>query len=841
MKHLMLPVWAAFLLGSPTSRAADSDEAGTNLAPIAVVSTSFVSEGDKLAAVQRNDDPASSEVLPGDQYDTVGGGGEQWVQYDFSKFQEISACEVYWADDGRRIHAPKQFTVEYWKSGKWERIARPEAPLLELNKYNRISFPPVNTKKIRLETTPDRGFVGIKRLKVLGRQSMEQPNEAPVVSIGPGYYTILPGKILLAGSVTDEDPSVLACSWTKESGPGEVKFEKPSAAITYATTTTPGKYVFQLKATDGKLASEATTTVNVYPAGPFFGNPIVPGMFPDPHILFDNGKFYIFATSMENQAGAYGRASVWVSEDFVNWNMQLNNWPVYGQFNGDIWAPDILKKDKKYYQFITRSGGYDTWIAVADSPAGPWKNLREDNTPIVSGGGKAGRIVAAYNMDSQPFMDDDGQVYMYWGWSESMAAKLTPDLKDIDGEVHFLKGTKWLPSSGDIPQWLMVDLGEPTEITRTKSSPEFKHISYGYRIETSNDSTNWVVFADRTANRTELPGDGYVDQGKAKARYVRITMTFCGGSWAGLYDFSVFSGDQLVSLNKPATASSVRGPGAEPRNAVDGSNGPYLSDFVEGSYMIKRNGTYYLLYSTGALHDGSYSVHYAMGQQPFGPFVTPTNNVVIKMNEDQTTKGPGHNSVLKFKGQYYLVYHQHNQPHEEAGGVFRQACADKMEFNADGTIKQVVPTQFGVGALQPYQDPGVDVARGKYAAASSFQKAAYAPEYALDHNYASKWRAASNVYPQWLSVDLNGTFNVSNMETSFEYPTLSYKYKIETSLNGKDWDLYADRTADFPVAVSPQKDRKSAKAAFVRITITGCQRPENSAGIYAFKVFGKAP
>jgi hypothetical protein len=50
--------------------------------------------------------------------------------------------------------------------------------------------------------------------------------------------------------------------------------------------------------------------------------------------------------------------------------------------------------------------------------------------------------------------------------------------------------------------------------------------------------------------------------------------------------------------------------------------------------------------------------------------------------------------------------------------------------------------------------------------------------------------------------------------------------------------MYADKTAEFPVAVSPHKDQKKARAAFVRITITGCQRPENAAGICAFKVFG---
>ena len=431
-------------------------------------------------------------------------------------------------------------------------------------------------------------------------------------------------------------------------------------------------------------------------------------------------------------------------------------------------------------------------------------------------------------MDSNPFIDDDGQAYMYWGWAEPMAAKLTPDLKNIDGDVHFLKGTKWLPSGGELPQWLTIDLGESMPITRTIASPEFSDVKYGYKIEVSEDNVNWSTFADRTANKTEIAGrNGYIDNGSGKGRYVRITFNECEGNWAGLYGFRIYSGDKLVSLRKTATASSSRGSGAEPANAVDSSDGPFLPDFVEASYMVKHNGTYYLLYSSGALHDGSYSVHYATSKSLLGPFIAPKDNVVLKMNDEKTTKGPGHNSVLKFKGKYYIVYHQHNQPHRGAGGVFRQTCADLMEFASDGSIKQVVPTQTGVGPLLRMQTPGDDVARGKYAVATSVEDGYHCAEYALDHNNASKWRAKDNSYPQSLAVDLAGIYDIERVETSFEYPTLSYKYKIETSLDGISWSNYADRTADFGPAVSPWKDSLKARAAYVRITITGCQRSEN--------------
>ena len=672
-------------------------------------------------------------------------------------------------------------------------------------------------------------------LTLLSLPSAWARDEAPRISAGPGYHAVLPGKILLAATVSGED---VVLEWTQTSGPAQVELERPREAVTWGRAPSPGRYEFKLTATRGGAVSTAAVFVNVHPAGSGFGNPILPGMFPDPHMFEHDGRFYIYATSMENAAGAYGRASVWSSTDFVNWEMKLTNWPEYGKFRGDIWAPDVLPKDGKFHQFVTRSGGYDTWVGVADHPEGPWRNLREDDTPIVSGRPPAGRVVPAYNMDAQPFRDDDGSVYMYWGWSEAMAARLTPDLRDIDGEVHFLKGTKWLPSGGELPQWFSVDLGATVAVTRVVSSPEFRDVAYDYVIETSTDGTAWAVFADRKGNRTERPGDaGYVDSGEALARHVRITFRHCGGHWAGLYDFSVFSGDRLVSRGGKAAASSTRGAGSEPGNALDASNGPALSDFVEGSYMIKRKGRYYLLYSSGVLHDGSYNVRYAMADHPFGPFVTPPDHVLLQANADQTTRGPGHNSVLKHGDEYYIVYHQHNHPHEDGALVFRQTCADRMEFNEDGTIRPVTPTQHGVGALGPLPEGEIDLARGKYATATSVRSGAYVPEFALDHNNASKWRAVTNDFPQTLTVDLAGTFDIARVETSFEYPTLSYKYSIETSLDGKTWTPDADHTASFSPAVSPRRDAGRARAAFVRITMHACQRPENGAGIYEFRVF----
>ena len=62
--------------------------------------------------------------------------------------------------------------------------------------------------------------------------------------------------------------------------------------------------------------------------------------------------------------------------------------------------------------------------------------------------------------------------------------------------------------------------------------------------------------------------------------------------------------------------------------------------------------------------------------------------------------GPGHHSILKEGDDYYIVYHRHDNPHSNRG-FHRQLCMDKMEFAADGSIRKVIPTHEGVGALAP--------------------------------------------------------------------------------------------------------------------------------------------
>ncbi len=55
----------------------------------------------------------------------------------------------------------------------------------------------------------------------------------PPLTVGPGYYAIIPNKILLASQINPPfDQKHATVRWTKESGPGEVRFERPDACVT---------------------------------------------------------------------------------------------------------------------------------------------------------------------------------------------------------------------------------------------------------------------------------------------------------------------------------------------------------------------------------------------------------------------------------------------------------------------------------------------------------------------------------------------------------------------------------------------------------------------------------
>lgn len=116
-----------------------------------------------------------------------------------------------------------------------------------------------------------------------------------------------------------------------------------------------------------------------------------------------------------------------------------------------------------------------------------------------------------------------------------------------------------------------------------------------------------------------------------------------------------------------------------------------LPRYVEAPWVHQRGGLYYLSYAYGFPERTAY----ATAEKVTGPWTY--RGLIADLAGNCNTS---HQSIIEFRGRGYFVYHNGGLP---AGGSFhRSVCIDYLDYNADGTIKRVLPTMEGVGsALAP--------------------------------------------------------------------------------------------------------------------------------------------
>ena len=269
----------------------------------------------------------------------------------------------------------------------------------------------------------------------------------------------------------------------------------------------------------------------------------------------------------------------------------------------------------------------------------------------------------------------------------------------------------------------------------------------------------------------------------------------------------------------------------------------------EAAYPIKRNGKYFLMYSSGDCRLSSYAVHYSVSDKPEGPFTPGKNSPILVTNTDGTIDGPGHHSILKEGNDYYIVYHRHDNPHS-TNGEFRQVCVDKLIFPDSVTIEKVVPTHEGIGLLGENQVPAPNIAYKAKASAGSYYHLvsgstpyshtgydySYLPENAVDDNNGTLWKAASSNMPQSLIVNLGKTQQVKRVMTQFEYPTYYYQYKLEVSTDSVHWTLFSDKTTNRRCG-SPMVDDNDVLAKYVRLIVTGTEKSGVIPAVWNMKVY----
>ena len=153
-----------------------------------------------------------------------------------------------------------------------------------------------------------------------------------------------------------------------------------------------------------------------------YRNPVLAGDYSDPDVVRVGEDYYLTASSFTNAPGL----PILHSRDLVNWHFvayacdRLDLGPAYRLEDGKaiygqgIWAPTLRWRDGTFYIF-TNVNGQTTQIFRATDPKGPWTH----------------RAMKKSLHDLSVLFDDDGKVWVVWGYQTLHIAQLTDDLTDI--------------------------------------------------------------------------------------------------------------------------------------------------------------------------------------------------------------------------------------------------------------------------------------------------------------------------------------------------------------------------------------------------------------------------
>ncbi|MEO8018897.1 MAG: family 43 glycosylhydrolase [Pseudomonadota bacterium] len=185
------------------------------------------------------------------------------------------------------------------------------------------------------------------------------------------------------------------------------------------------------------------------------------------------------------------------------------------------------------------------------------------------------------------------------------------------------------------------------------------------------------------------------------------------------------SRDTLFVANLKPNMTEIEG---EPK-AID--NLP-KKGLQEGPFAFERNGVYYLTYPHVA--NKIERLEYATSTSPMGPYKWAG----VILDESASGCWTVHQSIVDYQGQWYLFYHDRDL--SPAFDKNRAIRADKLYFNADGTIQKVTPTLRGVGLVQATSQIQIDRYSGSDGVAISLLD---------DANPFAGWKTRFNGQSSW--------------------------------------------------------------------------------------------
>ncbi len=273
--------------------------------------------------------------------------------------------------------------------------------------------------------------------------------------------------------------------------------------------------------------------------------------------------------------------------------------------------------------------------------------------------------------------------------------------------------------------------------------------------------------------------------------------------------------------------------------------------YLEGPWMTKHNGKYYLQFAVGGTEFKSYADGVYVASAPLGPFKLADHNP-LSYKPEGFVAGAGHGSTFqdKFGNYWHATTMTISVKHrfERRLGLF-PAFFDKdgifYTYTGFGDFPHTVPQKL-MKSPQDYSPAWMLLSYNKPVDVSS-SLPEHPKENITGENIRNYWSAASGNKGEWVIVDLQSQCNVSAVQINFaeEGSTLLgrsdamyYQYLLEYSNDKKTWKKLTNKTEN---KIDEPHDyvqlSTSVSARYIRLT--NYHVPDGKFAVSGLRIFGK--
>jgi xylan 1,4-beta-xylosidase len=231
----------------------------------------------------------------------------------------------------------------------------------------------------------------------------------------------------------------------------------------------------------------------------------------------------------------------------------------------------------------------------------------------------------------------------------------------------------------------------------------------------------------------------------------------------------------------------------------------FLDPFIEGAWMSKYNGKYYLQYGAPGTEFSGYADGVVVGDHPLGPF-TP-QSMPFSYKPGGFARGAGHGATFKDKNDRW--WHVSTIAISVKNNFERRIGLWPAGFDTDGVL--YMDAAFGdYPHYLPHDNAHSEDGRTGWMLLNyskpvtvSSTLASYYANYAVDENIKTYWSAATGNKGEWIETDLGNISTLNAIQINYADQDVDFlgkqqgtfhQYKIYHSADGKKWKLLIDKS-----------------------------------------------